>query len=515
MARISIGRRVRDRRQDLGLTQAALAGRLGISAPYLNLIEHDKRTIGGRLLRRLAAELKLDLDRVDGAEDQRVLQDLLEILRAHGLGSTDPEDGARLVSRHPDFARAMLTLHRLYKDASETARALSDRLSQDPTLMHLSHQILTEITSIRSFAGILRQYGDLTDEQRLRFTTIIAAQSDALGDSARAMVATLGGTVDDPRPASPADEVDDLLIDRAYHFPELEEAADTLRRRLYATAGAPADDLDGAIALFRRRYHGPLEATADAESPESPSSRRFRHARRLVLAEMSGVLDRLTADGRLTSDEARNRARHALGAYGAAALLYPYDPFLAAAEDCRYDLEILARRFGASLEQVAHRLVSLRAPGREGVPFAMLRADPAGTISKRFSLPGLRMPRFGAACPLWAAYRAFAEPDRMVVQLAAMPDGARFLFIARRLVRPAPGFGRTPALFSLMLGCDVLHAHRVVYGDAVMAGERGESEALPPQATPTGFDCRSCVRESCDQRAHARVGATVAGGHLF
>ena len=50
MARPLIGRTVRRLRIERGLTQQALALRLGISASYLNLIEHDQRAVTASLL---------------------------------------------------------------------------------------------------------------------------------------------------------------------------------------------------------------------------------------------------------------------------------------------------------------------------------------------------------------------------------------------------------------------------------------------------------------------------------
>ncbi len=54
-----IGARIRERRLALGIRQGELARRCEISASYLNLIEHDRRRIGGRLLNRVAGALDI------------------------------------------------------------------------------------------------------------------------------------------------------------------------------------------------------------------------------------------------------------------------------------------------------------------------------------------------------------------------------------------------------------------------------------------------------------------------
>ncbi|HET8996375.1 MAG TPA: helix-turn-helix transcriptional regulator, partial [Acetobacteraceae bacterium] len=61
MTRALIGRTVRRLRQERDLSQQALAARLGISASYLNLIEHDQRAVTASLLIKLGETLRVDL----------------------------------------------------------------------------------------------------------------------------------------------------------------------------------------------------------------------------------------------------------------------------------------------------------------------------------------------------------------------------------------------------------------------------------------------------------------------
>ncbi|HZY16143.1 MAG TPA: helix-turn-helix transcriptional regulator, partial [Ramlibacter sp.] len=74
MERIPIGARLRQRRKTLGVTQAALAARVGISASYLNLIEADRRNIGGALLKQLAEALGAPIEDFGGAAQRRLVQ---------------------------------------------------------------------------------------------------------------------------------------------------------------------------------------------------------------------------------------------------------------------------------------------------------------------------------------------------------------------------------------------------------------------------------------------------------
>jgi predicted transcriptional regulator len=165
---------------------------------------------------------------------------------------------------------------------------------------------------------------------------------------------------------------------------------------------------------------------------------------------------------------------------------------LADAEAAAYDIDHLRQLYNASFEQVAHRLVTLRRPGEEGIPFGFLRSDPSGRLTKHFPLPGLLLPNSGHACPLWAIYGAFRTPQ-MLRQVVRFSDGSRYLFLARAVQRRAGSFNRQPALSSVMLACDVLHADRTVYGAGLDLTDLSAD-------IPVGPSCRLCTRRDCASR---------------
>lgn len=518
MERTPAGYRLRQTRRELGMTQAALAAQVGISPSYLNLIEQGKRRIAGALLHRLADALDLDMDEITGAETSRLVQDLTEITADPVLGdlSINPAGAQEIVGRQPAWGRAVVRLHRSYRQASMLSETLADRLAHDSNLLEASHELLTRMTSIRSFSEILREHPDIAPEQRERFTGLIAEESGKLGGIAKAVFDRLSEFGERARPTTPAEEVDDFFIDRRSFFSELEDAAGSLAEKMLAE-GIP----NGAtITAWLADTHGIRTETVDATGPEAhvprgvfdperrvftvaaglpPSTRRFQLARLAFAVDQAAPVARLARDGRLTSEEARRRATEALYSYGAGALLLPYSAFLSAAETMRYDLERLAALFGASMEQVCHRLVTLRRPGAEGIPFAFMRVDPAGNISKRYSLPTLRLPRYGGACPLWAIYRAPLTPGSLVTQRVRLPDGREFLFIARMIAKPATGFGMPGETFSVMIACEAVHAERIVYGEALRGG--------PGLTLEAGINCHLCPREGCAQRAFPQVSA--------
>ncbi len=455
-----IGHRIRQRRAEAGLSQAALARQAGISPAYLNLIEHNKRAIGGALVGRLAAALALRPSDLAGREEAQLLDALTEIA-ADPMFAAAPIDAAELRSVlgvGPSVAAALRAVYRAWRAAATEVETLSERVSHDPVLAESSHAILTRITAIRALAEILRDHRALAPARRRRFTESIVAESERLSDAATALFGFLERSAAPSGAASPDEEVEDLLAESGNHFPTLEAAAERIARRAAPIAGPTA-------------------------------SARFAAARALARDRACDEIAAVLAGARLTTGAARDRAGAALERYGAAALLMPYAPFREAARALRYDVDLLAAQFGASWEQVCHRLTTLRRPGAEGVPFLFLRTDIAGNVSKRLSASGLNLPRYGGICPRWAVHHAFLAPGRVVTQRVMLEDGSRYLFIAHAGARGA-GHGAPESHHSVMIGCDAAYAPELVYGDALGA------------QVPAGLTCRRCARPDCAQRAH-------------
>jgi predicted transcriptional regulator len=216
----------------------------------------------------------------------------------------------------------------------------------------------------------------------------------------------------------------------------------------------------------------------------------------IAASALSGLIEAELARARFRSIEAVDVCRVGLGNYAAGALLMPYHRFLEAARACRHDVEQLALMFGASLEQVCHRLSTLQRPGDRGVPIYFVRLDSAGNITKRHSATRFQFARFGGACPLWNVHEAAATPDRFVVQLAEMPDGVRYLCVARRIAKPSESYLTPDRRYVIGFGCELRHAHDLVYAQGV---------DLRGPATPIGVSCRICERADCAQRAFPPV----------
>ena len=215
----------------------------------------------------------------------------------------------------------------------------------------------------------------------------------------------------------------------------------------------------------------------------------------LVVAALHGrPLDRLVNTAKFETDGGRRLARAALANYAAGAVMLPYAPFRAAARELKYDVEAMARRFGASFEQVAHRLTTLQRPGAEGVPFFFIRVDAAGNVSKRFSGDVFPFAKYGGSCPLWNVHDAFRTPRRILTQIVQLPDGEKFFSIARTVHGEAGGYGAPKIDRAVALGCAIERAGELVYA----AGLDLEAAA----AAPIGVTCRLCERPDCAARAH-------------
>jgi predicted transcriptional regulator/transcriptional regulator with XRE-family HTH domain len=461
------GRQLRALRHREGLTQAALAERLGVSPSYLNLLENDRRPLTAALLIRLAQRFEVDLRAFGGGDEARLQSDLRELFADplfddHPLGERALRE---LAGAQPDVARAVLHLHHAYRSARASAEALAERVLDT---------------------------GDVSGVDRARLSS---------------------------------EQVSDLIQRNANHFPELEEAAAATwgegrleRATLFESLCRHVERAHGVRVRIRtvaemagavRRFH-PGARELHLSEVLRRGSRNFHVAHQIGLLACGDALDRITGDPQLTSDESRALARVALASYFAGAVLMPYDEFRAAAEALRYDIELLGHRFRASFEQVCHRLTTLNRRGDEGIPFHMVRVDIAGNISKKFSADRVRFPRFGGLCPLWNVHAAFLNPGMIRAQLTRLPDGGTFFSVARTVRKHTGDYHAPDVLYAIGLGCDVSAARRLIYADGV---DLRNLDA----AVRVGITCRLCERMDCQARAfpslHAplRVDANVRG----
>ncbi|MFI4934025.1 MAG: short-chain fatty acyl-CoA regulator family protein [Caulobacterales bacterium] len=453
--KLFLGPRLRRLRRELGLTQTRMAEDLGVSPSYLNLLERNQRPITAQVLLRLAEVYDIDIRSLSADHEAAGAQDLTEVF-------ADPMFRDLGVARHE------------MAEVAENAPAVAD--------------------------AIVRLYRAYADRRRLAELGALPRAED--GEDGPAL--------------TPSDWVRDYIQGQRNFFPELDEAGEALAREMKS-------EPQGFAAAARERLaerHGvqvrvvPMDVLPD-------SVRRYdHHRRRLMVSELLGAPGRAFAiayqlalaehDAQLIALADRAAApdgptkrllKVSLANYLAAAMLMPYEAFREACERTSHDIELIGARFGASFEQVCHRLTTLSRPTSRGAPFFMLRVDSAGNISKRFAGASFPFSRFGGSCPRWRIHGAFRTPGKVLTQIVETPDGARYFTLARTVPRITGPHAEEDAELAIGLGCELKYAPRLVYSRGL--------DLVSPVVTEIGPACRVCERPACPQRASEPLSRTL------
>lgn len=449
--KLFLGARLKRLRRERGLQQSAMAAELGISASYLNHLERNQRPVTAGILLRLAEAFEVDIRQ---------------------FASDGGEQGS----------------------AEQLAEVFSDPLFAD---LQISRQEILELSdnSPAVAEGVTRLYTALRERRRL------PGDPEQEGDE-RALI-------------TPETWVRDYIQSCRNHFPELEEGAETL-------GGALGDPLSVAEPLRRRlkeaygvevRVVGPEELQGASQSfdPRSrmlllssllrPENKTFGIAYQLSLLEFHPIIARLLEAARTPDEGSRHLLHMSFANYAAGAIMMPYGKFLAAAERYRWSIDRLCAEFGANVEQVAHRFTTLGRQGAKGIPFFMLRIDPAGNVSKRYAGERFPFSRFGGTCPRWNLHAAFQAAGQVVTQLIETPDGHRYFTVARTIERPIKT-ELSGGLLAIGLGCSIEHAHKLHCAEGI------DLERAP--VTPVGPACALCPRLDCAYRATPPAGSKLA-----
>jgi XRE family transcriptional regulator, fatty acid utilization regulator len=444
MRKTFIGPQLRRLRQDRAETQLQMARRLGISTAYVNLLENNQRSVSVAILLRMFEVYGVDWRDIAEDDSTARLSDLRAALQDPIFDNIRPDlHELRAAQAHvPGLIGAFLRLHHSYL-------AVSDQLMA------------------------------------------FGAQGAETG---------IG--------ASPEGAVHNFFRRHRNHFPALEDAA----AAFWGGTRPDPDDLYSALKARLSQAHRisvRLKRVAempqslrrhDAERAEVWLSEALDHPNRVFqLAHVAGlietgpVLDALATQG-ADDPQGRARLRVELANYFAAAVLMPYDAFLAEARASKYDFDHLATRFGVSFEQACHRATTMQRDGAQGVPFFFLRIDKAGNVTKRFNATDFHLAEYGGACPRLDVHLSFRLPGRIVPQLVEMPDASQYFVFARTVDRPIFARSGQDNRLAVAMGCTIDHAPQVGYAEGVSLGSA--------PVTPIGINCRVCPRANCDQRAH-------------
>ena len=475
MRKTFLGVKLKTLREQRGLTQAALAQLLDLSPSYLNQLENNQRPLSVPVLLRLQSSLGVDLQVFSDDDEARLTAQLQDVVAQSADGGAVSQAELRAMAQQmPALAQVLIRLHRRGRDAEERLAALAvslgDRTGEVAQSRRQPHEEVRDFFYERH-----NHFAPLDDKAEALAAVVLATPPHASAPG---------------RAAPPRDPDDARAV--ASHL-----EAYLLRAHGVSTQALPEAEVgaeSGALRRFDAR-HKRLYLSDAAE----PAQRAFQLATQLAFLEAGDLVDALATSGNFSGPEPHALARIGLANYFAGALVLPYRRFLAAAQALHYDIDLLAQRFGVSFETVCHRLSTLQRPDARGVPFFFVRVDRAGNISKRQSATDFHFSHSGGTCPLWNVYEAFAQPHKVLTQIARMPDGRTYLWIARCITSATGGYGSPERTFAIALGCDVRHASRLVYA-------KGLALSDPDAATPIGAGCKVCDRQGCPQRAFPALG---------
>jgi len=452
MRKTFLGVKLKTLREQRGLTQAALAQTLKLSPSYVNQLENNERPLSVAVLLRLQSALGVDLQFFSEDDEARLFAQLHEIVAETALPGGVPDAELRtLAQQMPAMAQLLVRLHGRARGAEQRVAnlGLGERDGASAT-------------------------GQASHEEVRDFFYAHHNHMDTLDRAAEALSTQLGAS----------DSAQDL--------------APRLEAYLLSSHGIQAQSLAQDLLGDRLRRYEPAQRLLMLADSLTPAQRAFQMATQLAYLEAGAEMDRLAASSTFSS-EAAALLRIGLASYFAGALVLPYGRFLTAAQELRYDIALLSRRFATSFETVCHRLSTLQRREARGVPFFFIRVDRAGNISKRQSATDFHFSRGGGTCPLWNVYEAFAQPGRVLTQVAGMPDGRSYLWIAHCEMQATGGYGSPNREFAIGLGCDLRHASQLVYA-------KGLDLSDPESATPIGPGCKLCERQGCAQRAFPPLG---------
>ena len=446
---LKIGPKIKGFRRQLGIQANKLAEKLNISPSYLTLIEGGKRKIDADLLLKICQELKIEVSDLAIKSDINLANNISELLDDKLFDDLDilgPEV-KDLANTNPKIGRALIRLGDILKKKD--------------------HELVNKIEKLS---------GKIVDSRKSSF---------------------------------PGEVISDFLQENKNYFPKLEDFANKIfdevkqnnRTRYIALCKFLKSEYDITVKDIIPEDGKPFSKIFNKKNKElilsdylSLETKKLHAAAQIVQEGSIDEINRLLETFNFPSEESKKLTKVALLNYCGAAILMPYKLFHTECKKLKYDLELLQNTFATSFEQVTHRVTCLNDPNLPGVPFHFLRVDVAGNISKRFSLSGIEIPRYGGACPRWNVYSAFSRPGVIQAAVSKMTNGEKYVCIARTVEKGIGRYGQKKSMLSIGLGCEAKYAKDFVYTENLDIHDK-KSEI------PVGVSCRTCDRLDCSQRA--------------
>ena len=533
-----LGPKIKTFRQKLGLQANKLAEQLNISPSYLNLIEGGKRNIDADLLLRICQELRIELADLQSETNIDLKNSKIAISKFSkdkDIKKLDLKIGPKIKAfrrqlglQANKFAE-QINISPSYLNLIESGKRNID----GDLLIKISKELRVEVSDLTSKAEINLEnnISELLDDQLFDDLDIlgpevkdlvntnpkIAKALIKLGDNFKQKdheminkVESLSGKIIDSRKASfPGEVISDFLQEKKNYFPKLEDFANKIfekvqknnRTRYIALCEFLKSEYSILVKDVIPEDGKPFSKIFNKEKKElllsdynSLETKKLHAAAQIAQEGATDIINDYLSEFKFPSEESKSLTQIALLNYCGAAILMPYRLFHSECKKLKYDLELLQNTFATSFEQVAHRVTCLQDPKLPGIPFHMLRVDIAGNISKRFSLSGIEIPRYGGACPRWNVYSAFTRPGVIQAAVSKMTNGEKYVCIARTVEKGVGRFGQSKSILSIGLGCEAKYAKEFVYT---------ENLSLEDKKTeiPIGVSCRTCDRLDCSQRA--------------
>ncbi len=533
-----MGNKIKLFRQRLGLQAKKLSEELGISPSYLNLLESGKRKIDGDLLLKICQILRIEISDLSTEKNINLKNSKLAISKFRDKGEID-KFNLRIGPKIKAFRRQLgiqannlaknLEISPSYLNLIESGKRKLDGDLVIKICKELNIQIsdLTSKTDINLENDISELLGDEIFEDLdilgpevkdlVNSNPKIARALIKLGDNFKqkdheivSKVENLSGKIIDGRKASfPGEVIADFLQENKNYFSELETFANNVfekvkqnnRTRYIALCEFLRSEYEITVKDIIPEEDKPFSKVYDSRNKElllsdylSLETKKLHAAAQIAQEGACEIIEKYLSTFNFPSKESKTLSRVALLNYCGAAILMPYKLFHKECKELKYDLELLQNTFATSFEQVAHRVTCLQDPNLPGIPFHFLRVDVAGNISKRFSLSGIEVPRYGGACPRWNVYSAFSRPGVIQAAVSKMTNGEKYVCIARTVEKGIGRYGQKKSMLSIGLGCEAKYAKEFVYTENLDLNDK-KSEI------PIGVSCRTCDRLDCSQRA--------------
>ena len=157
------GSRIRERRVMAGIKQSDLAKHADISPSYLNLIEHNRRRIGGKLLVDIAQALGVEPTSLTEGAETTLLATLREAATGTDLSATELSRAEEFAGRFPGWARILANNQRKIETLQQSVEALTDRYASLVKVLDLDLMIINlaygeeRLERLSSFTGMSRK----------------------------------------------------------------------------------------------------------------------------------------------------------------------------------------------------------------------------------------------------------------------------------------------------------------------------------------------------------------------